>query len=195
MKWSVCVNILWVLRKNTVRISKVLYVLTRLCPTLRPHGLQPASLLRPWDFPGKSTGVCCHFLLQGIFTTQGYNPRLSYWQVDFYHCVTWVYVLPWICILTFYLSWLFESWFLKNSVWECFGHCFIHFLDYDSIRLMYAIWFCVLSSLSCFLLARLLSYIPLIFYLPLETLSTGCFIYPSSPRIPQFLEILSFVLL
>ena len=30
----------------------------------RPHGLQPTRLLRPWDFPGKNTGVCCHFLLQ-----------------------------------------------------------------------------------------------------------------------------------
>ena len=26
----------------------------------RPHGLQPSRLLRPWDFPGKSTGVGCH---------------------------------------------------------------------------------------------------------------------------------------
>ena len=25
--------------------------------SLRPHGLQPTSLLFPWDFPGKSTGV------------------------------------------------------------------------------------------------------------------------------------------
>ena len=27
------------------------------CPTQQPHGLQPTRLLRPWDFPGKSTGV------------------------------------------------------------------------------------------------------------------------------------------
>ena len=27
-----------------------------------PHGLQPTRLLRPWDFPGKSTGVGCHLL-------------------------------------------------------------------------------------------------------------------------------------
>ena len=32
----------------------------------RPHGVQPTSLLDPWDFPGKSTGVGCHFLLQGM---------------------------------------------------------------------------------------------------------------------------------
>ena len=29
--------------------------------------------LCPWGFPGKSTGVGCHFLLQGIFPTQGLN--------------------------------------------------------------------------------------------------------------------------
>ena len=30
----------------------------------RPHGLQPTRLLRPWDFPGESTGVECHCLLR-----------------------------------------------------------------------------------------------------------------------------------
>ena len=39
----------------------------------RPHGLQPARLLHPWDFPGKSTGVGCHALLQRTFLTQGFN--------------------------------------------------------------------------------------------------------------------------
>ena len=39
-------------------------------------GLQPARLLCPWDFPDKNTGEGCHFLLQGIFPTQGSNPRL-----------------------------------------------------------------------------------------------------------------------
>ena len=27
----------------------------------------------PWDFSGKNTGIDCHFLLQGIFLTQGSN--------------------------------------------------------------------------------------------------------------------------
>ena len=39
----------------------------------------------PWDFPGKNTGVGCHFLLEGIFPTLGLNPRLLcllHWQVD-----------------------------------------------------------------------------------------------------------------
>ena len=41
--------------------------------SLQPRGLQPTRLLRPWDFPGKSTGVGCHFFLQRIFPTQGSN--------------------------------------------------------------------------------------------------------------------------
>ena len=46
-------------------------------------GLWPARLLCPWNFPGKNTGVRCHFLLQGIFLTEGLNPCLScfpHWQ-------------------------------------------------------------------------------------------------------------------
>ena len=31
---------------------------------LRPHRRQPTRLPHPWDSPGKSTGVGCHFLLQ-----------------------------------------------------------------------------------------------------------------------------------
>ena len=38
---------------------------------LRCHGLEPTRLLCPCDFPGKNSGVSCHFLLQGIFLTQG----------------------------------------------------------------------------------------------------------------------------
>ena len=33
------------------------------CLTLRTQELQPARFLCPWDFPGKNTGVGCHFLL------------------------------------------------------------------------------------------------------------------------------------
>ena len=33
--------------------------------SLQHHVLWPARFLCPWDFPGKNTGVGCHFLLQG----------------------------------------------------------------------------------------------------------------------------------
>ena len=55
-------------------INDVVVLVAQSCPTLQPHGLQPARLLCPWDFPGRSTGVGCHFLLQGIFLTQRLNP-------------------------------------------------------------------------------------------------------------------------
>ena len=35
------------------------------CPnSVRPQRQQPTRLPRPWDSPGKNTGVGCHFLLQ-----------------------------------------------------------------------------------------------------------------------------------
>ena len=37
----------------------------------QPHGLQPTRLLRPWDFPGKSTGVRCHCLLHSMDMSLG----------------------------------------------------------------------------------------------------------------------------
>ena len=51
------------------------------------------SFVTPWTvalqaplsmgiFPGKNSGVGCHFLLQGIFPTQGLNLHLLHWQVD-----------------------------------------------------------------------------------------------------------------
>ena len=53
--------------------------------SLRPHGLWLIRLLRPCDFPGKSAGVDCHFLLQGIFPTQELNPGLLHCRQTLYH--------------------------------------------------------------------------------------------------------------
>ena len=50
--------------------------------SLQPHGLLPARLLCPWHFPGKNTGVGCHFPLHGIILTQGSNLCLLNWQAD-----------------------------------------------------------------------------------------------------------------
>ena len=53
-----------------------------LCLTLRPHGLQPTWVLCSWNSPGKITGVDCHSLLQGIFSTQRSNPGPPALQAD-----------------------------------------------------------------------------------------------------------------
>ena len=34
--------------------------------SVQPHGRQPTRLPRPWDSPGKNTGVGCHCLLQCV---------------------------------------------------------------------------------------------------------------------------------
>ena len=66
-------------------------------------------LLSPWDFLGRNTGAGCHFLLQGIFPTQGLNLETCvscmslHWRVDYlplHHpeclvatgrgCLTWI---------------------------------------------------------------------------------------------------------
>ena len=51
--------------------------------SLQPHGLQPTRLLCGYNFPGKNTGVDCHFLLQRNFPNQGSDSRLLpllHWQ-------------------------------------------------------------------------------------------------------------------
>ena len=57
---------------------------------LRPHWTVAHQLLCPWDFPGKNTGVGCHFLLQGIFQTHRSNLCLLHcrWILYFEVAVT-----------------------------------------------------------------------------------------------------------
>ena len=65
-------------------VMKVKALVAQSFPTLRPHGLQPARLLCPWNFPGMNTGVGCHALLQEIFPTQGSKPGLLHCRQIFY---------------------------------------------------------------------------------------------------------------
>ena len=51
----------------------------------QPHGLKSARLPCPWDFPGKNTGMGCHFLLQRIFHTQGWNLGLLHCRQTLSH--------------------------------------------------------------------------------------------------------------
>ena len=47
--------------------------------------VQLFRLLGPWNSPDKNTGVGCHFLLQGIFPTQGLNLGLLHCRQTHYH--------------------------------------------------------------------------------------------------------------
>ena len=50
--------------------------------SLQLYELGTARLLCPRDSPGKSTGVGCHALLQGIFPTRGLNLRLLHLLIE-----------------------------------------------------------------------------------------------------------------
>ena len=57
----------------------LLLLIAESCWTLlRAHKLSPLISFCLWDFPGESTGVGCHFLLQGILLTQGSNLSLPH---------------------------------------------------------------------------------------------------------------------
>ena len=104
----------------------------------RPYGLQPTRLLRPWDFPGKSTGVGCHCLLVFLI--------LLFSSVSL-HCSfkkAFLSLLAILCNSTF--SWVYLSLspfpfsaiiFVKPPqttlcllaflfLWDCFGHCLLY---------------------------------------------------------------------
>ena len=67
--------------KNPSVLQQILCEVAQLCPTLwDPIDCSPlGSSMCPWDFPGKSNRMGCHFLLQGIFLNQGL-------RLDCWHC-------------------------------------------------------------------------------------------------------------
>ena len=72
----------WIRRLGLTYMHCVHAKSLQLCPTLCAQGTV-ACQAPPWDSSGKSAGVSCHFLLQGIFLTQGLNVhllRLLHWQ-------------------------------------------------------------------------------------------------------------------
>ena len=84
---------------------------TQSCVTLCNPRLEPIRPLHPWNFPGKSTGVGFHFLLQGIFPTQGLNSGLPYCgHMLFLLSHQGSPLLPYICNHSLiYYSWILNS--------------------------------------------------------------------------------------
>ena len=87
-------------------------LITQLCLFCDPMDCSMGRLLCPWDSSGKNTWMGCHFLLQGIVPTQGYNLYLLHWQVDslqLSHLGSSLWGLPWI-----YLLWLICKFKVNN---------------------------------------------------------------------------------
>ena len=76
---------LWELRSNHALLFKSSRMYHHHNQPFRCSGLWPSRVLYPWNFPGNSTGVVCHFLLQGIFPMKRLNSHLLcllHWQAD-----------------------------------------------------------------------------------------------------------------
>ena len=73
---------IFLLDSAALEYSTVVAVLvTKLCPTLHdPMGCSSPGSSAHGIFPGKNTGLCCHFLLKRIFMTQRSNVSLLHWQ-------------------------------------------------------------------------------------------------------------------
>ena len=95
----------------------------------QPHGLQPTRLLRPWDFPGKSTGVGCHRLL---LTTPKILPRIWFWWVILSLKSVKVFIILSLKIIMYHKSFFFFYftilyWFCRTLTWIRHGcTCVLH---------------------------------------------------------------------
>ena len=53
-----------VLKRKEILLNVTMWMnLEDIMLSLQPHGLQLTRLLSPWNFPGKNTGMGCHFFL------------------------------------------------------------------------------------------------------------------------------------
>ena len=65
--------------------NSIFVFVTVCCEVISNSSATPWTVAHPsplWDLRGKDIRVGCHFLLQGIFLTQGSNPRILHWQAD-----------------------------------------------------------------------------------------------------------------
>ena len=65
--------------EGSLQIYSKCLLVTQLCLMLcDPMDSSPPALFHSWGFPGKNTGVGCHFLLHEIFPTEGLNLGLPH---------------------------------------------------------------------------------------------------------------------
>ena len=109
-----------------------------------------ARLLCPWNFPGKNTGVGCHFLLHRIFPTQGSNLSLLcllHCKQILYHCATWEASHFIKTLLNNFLTLNFLA--LDSPPTKIFNWVSLHIIPTASIVLEIGIYLCIWIINSC----------------------------------------------
>ena len=94
---------------NVQQSEPAILLVAKSRPTLATPWTVAHRLLCPRDVPDKNTGVGCHFLLQGIFQTQGSNPSLLHYRQILYCWAT--KEAPWISYKYTYISFFFGGGF------------------------------------------------------------------------------------
>ena len=84
----------------------------------------PARLLCPWNFPGKNTGVGCHFLLQRIFPAQGSNLCFLHYRWILYHWATWEAQCSQVFYCYYYLSFSYLYFWICITIKHHFLDCY-----------------------------------------------------------------------
>ena len=109
--------------------------------SVRPHRWQPTRLPRPWDSPGKNTGVSCHLLLQcmkvkserevaqscptlsdpmdcsppGSSVHGIFQARVLEWSAIAFSNFVGIFTILWVYLLFFFYLWL--SWGLSIVIY------------------------------------------------------------------------------
>ena len=114
--------------KHQYSILMLLLLLNRfsLSVSVRPRRQQPARLPRPWDSPGKKSGVGCHFLLQCMKVKSESevaqscltpsDPMDCSLPGSSVHGIFQATVLDWVAIAFSVVNWLYPN---KKCFW-CF---------------------------------------------------------------------------
>ena len=120
--------------------------------SVQPHRRQPTRLPRPWDSPGKNTGVGCHFLLQCMqVKSQSEVAQLCPTLSDPMDCslpgssihgIFQARVLEWDAIaFSSHTSYALSIWAYKSGVREISSPVFEVLLKYSPIHsFMYVPW-------------------------------------------------------
>ena len=74
--------------ENNQASQIILFIYFKIFIVVFTNKIEPTRLLCPWDFPGKDTGVGCHFLLQGT------KPLLIDFFFFFFYCIFFYHGFP-----------------------------------------------------------------------------------------------------
>ena len=108
----------------------------------RPHGLQPTRLLRPWDFPGESTGMGCHSLCNpmdcgppGFFVLGILEARILEWVAISYVTSNLYFEIFSLIIIFSVLFCSYFSFLLQGFLLSAFGSSLLMSLCLRSLYL------------------------------------------------------------